>query len=373
MAFAKSLIVGTYRPLWNSFRPFSRYFSISSSRSSSANFELNNATFEHLNSAGGFTTILPKRSVLRISGKDTIDYLQGMTTNNLQPFQSEEPPASIYTMFLSGPGRVLADVILHHQPSSEAQPALLIDCHGDSVTLLQSHLKKFKLRSKFQLEDVSDEYTIVAGLGLEDRLQLDPRFEHVRTKIPFPFPSVHREVVAKDTLRHASALNVDVPIDQAPLYHYWRTRMGLGEGPLDHIPNKALPLESNLEEFNGVDYFKGCYLGQELTARTHFTGTLRKRIVPVTSTQDLATILNGRHVTEVELRSPSGKRAGSVLSHIGDAGLALVRLQHLGDDGVLIIHDKPDSSDDESSKEAGQPLAEVKADMSLINGLFAPN
>eukprot|EP00045_Choanoeca_perplexa_P006686 m.57593 g.57593 ORF g.57593 m.57593 type:complete len:364 (-) comp13737_c0_seq1:27-1118(-) len=274
---------------------------------------LDDSTFERLN-AGGFATTLAERSILKIQGKDTIEYLQGMTTNDLLSLQSDSPPTAIFTMFLNAPGRVLADAIIVPEQVDDTSQSLFIDCHQDVANMLVKHLKRFKLRSKFTLEEVSDRYSVAVGLSSELPLlsnRLDPRFATITPSYPFPLPTVQRAVVAKEDTADISDDNV--------LYHYWRSRIGLGEGPLDYIPQKALPLESNLEEFNGVAYFKGCYLGQELTARTHFTGTLRKRIVPVQllgMDSSQASLLAEVGSDRLELRTSDGKRAGTFLSHV---------------------------------------------------------
>jgi folate-binding Fe-S cluster repair protein YgfZ len=116
---------------------------------------LNDTTFEQLN-AGGFAAILPERTVLRIQGKDTLTFLQGMTTNDVLSFQSaDDSPTAIFTMFLNAPGRVLTDTILVPEHVGDESQSLLIDCHRDVADILRKHLKRFKLRSKFSLEDVS--------------------------------------------------------------------------------------------------------------------------------------------------------------------------------------------------------------------------
>ena len=148
---------------WSLIRPnANRYLSSCRLHQSNDATAPTDSTFELLN-AGGFATLLPERAVLRIEGKDTLTFLQGMTTNHLLSLQEENPPTAIFTMFLNAPGRVLADAILTPEHVSDESQSLLIDCHRDVADILRKHLKRFKLRSKFSLEDVSERYPLVSA------------------------------------------------------------------------------------------------------------------------------------------------------------------------------------------------------------------
>lgn len=118
-------------------------------------------------------------------------------------------------------------------------------------------------------------------------------------------------------------------------YHWSRMAAGIGEGPADFPPGQSLPLESNLDFSNGVSFQKGCYLGQELTARTHHTGVVRKRLLPLFIAAPSAAGVAGEPPTDVLLES--GKATGKVRSALeapdgSGAGIALVlfRLANLG-------------------------------------------
>ncbi|RXN27727.1 transferase mitochondrial [Labeo rohita] len=106
-------------------------------------------------------------------------------------------------------------------------------------------------------------------------------------------------------------------------YHRHRYEIGLPEGVKDLPPGEALPLESNLVYMQGISFSKGCYIGQELTARTHHTGVIRKRLMPVTMSAPAETLDQG-----AALETEGGKAAGKHRAGIDKLGLSLVRLAH---------------------------------------------
>ncbi|XP_067219154.1 putative transferase CAF17 homolog, mitochondrial isoform X2 [Chanodichthys erythropterus] len=106
-------------------------------------------------------------------------------------------------------------------------------------------------------------------------------------------------------------------------YHRHRYEIGLPEGVRDLPPGEALPLESNLVYLQGISFSKGCYIGQELTARTHHTGVIRKRLMPVTMSAPAENLDQG-----AALETEGGRPAGKYRAGIDKLGLSLVRLAH---------------------------------------------
>jgi hypothetical protein len=102
------------------------------------------------------------------------------------------------------------------------------------------------------------------------------------------------------------------------LYDKYRVLLGVTEGPTDFKPDDSLPLERNYDLLKGIDFDKGCYIGQELTARTYHTGVVRKRVLPVYSDTELPA--SGTDFDD---------KGGEMLSSFGNVGLAVVRLDKI--------------------------------------------
>ena len=159
-----------------------------------------------------------------------------------------------------------------------------MDVERSTVDPLLAHLKRFRLRSKAAARDASGEHEVVAiaGSGAED-------LAGAGTDRPASEGGAWADP-RLSTLGHRAILRRDGPLPTwlerseevaSTLYEMQLAVLGVPNGARDLRPSEALPLESNLELLGGVSFAKGCYLGQELTARTHFRGVVRKRLVPV--------------------------------------------------------------------------------------------
>ncbi|KAK3746265.1 hypothetical protein QZH41_016517 [Actinostola sp. cb2023] len=119
-------------------------------------------------------------------------------------------------------------------------------------------------------------------------------------------------------------------------YEMHRVQLGVSEGMDEIKPGVALPLEYNLDYINGVSFLKGCYIGQELTARTHHTGVIRKRIMPFTFNPP-ESIIKLEHGTAI--KTSSGKTSGKLCVVYGNYGLALMRMAMISDNKQYVGHD----------------------------------
>ncbi|XP_060002581.1 putative transferase CAF17, mitochondrial isoform X3 [Lagenorhynchus albirostris] len=189
-----------------------------------------------------------------------------------------------YAHFLNVQGRTLYDVILYGLPEgSHEQPTFLLECDSSVLDALQRHLVLHKIRRKVTVEPCP-ELRVWAVLpcapeeaGRAVLLQEKAKCTTILTRDPRTARMGWR-LLSQD---EGSALVLGGRLGDLQDYHRHRYQQGVPEGVHDLPPGVALPLESNLAFMNGVSFTKGCYIGQELTARTHHMGVIRKRLFPV--------------------------------------------------------------------------------------------
>ncbi len=270
---------------------------------------------------------LDDRGVLAVEGPDARNFLQGLVSNDVEKVSAER---AIWAALLTPQGKFLHEFFIFN-PEPEI---LLLDCEAERLPDLKKRLSLYKLRSKVTVRDASDSYFVAAlfGEGTLDRLGLpvDPG----RTA-----PLAGGQVAVDPRLaglgarammtRPAGGADLDLPgFAPAERADYDRLRISLGvpDGSRDLQVEKAILLENGFDELHGIDWDKGCYMGQELTARTRYRGLVKKRLLPVQF--DGPAPAPGSQVT------CEGKDAGTLCSSVGDRGLALLRIERL--DGPLL-------------------------------------
>ncbi|HEX2590423.1 MAG TPA: hypothetical protein VHL34_02965 [Rhizomicrobium sp.] len=249
---------------------------------------------------------LEDRAVIAVSGPEARSFLQGLITNDIDQVAPHHP---IYAALLTPQGKVLFDFLIALDGDGET---LLIDCLASTRDVLLKRLSMYKLRAKVTLA-ARDDLAVVAawGGGLEMESLEEFGFRDPR----------HPELGARAvTLRDAIAPRHDD-------YVAHRLSLGVPEGE-DFGSDKIFALDADLDELHAVDFKKGCYVGQELTARMKHRGTARKRLLPLTSASPLP----------VDTAISAGQRdIGEVTSSYGAHGFALVRLDRLEEAGDTLL------------------------------------
>lgn len=198
--------------------------------------------------------LLSNRSIIRISakdaGEDVREFLQGLVTQDLQLVQ---PGAPQWAALLSAQGKVMFDFFLWADDED-----ILIDCERDVAEALARRLKLYRLRRKIDIE--LDDQMAVHWSRQSEGHPLDPRLPELG----------HRWVAGSDG---------ESSVDDHYLAH--RLSLGVTEGQAELGPEKTLWLECNAAELNGVSFTKGCYVGQENTARMNYRQKVNRRIVVV--------------------------------------------------------------------------------------------
>lgn len=277
--------------------------------------------------------LLPERAVLRLEGADVRTFLQGLITNDIDRLTPEQ---AVYAALLTPQGKYLFDFFLVQQDD-----AVLLDCEKARADDLRKRLTLYKLRSNVQITDLSDSVAVAAVFDqrhLFDALALPMEAGAARTEgavclyvDPRLVAAGARAIVpAKRAEGYFEALGYVQADPDA--YDDHRLSLGLPDGSRDLAVDKAIMVESNFEELNGVDFKKGCYVGQELTARTKYRGLVRRRLLGVEVDGPLPA-----PGTQILL---DGKDAGTVHSGHGHRAMALLRLEALtSDNGALVAGD----------------------------------
>ncbi|KAK2822532.1 hypothetical protein Q5P01_022597 [Channa striata] len=283
---------------------------------------------------------LHHRTVFKIHGHDTSPFLQGIITNDVG-LLTEPGLTALYSHMLNVQGRTLYDILLYSLKEDDAGQGVLLECDTTIKDSILKHLNMYKLRRKVNINPCP-ELSLWAVLPNQENTS---REKPGNPKLSSPEKAVVWEADPRTKemgWRLVSDSQVD-PLDivascqkgDTEEYHRHRYAIGLPEGVKDLPPGVALPLESNLVYMQGISFSKGCYIGQELTARTHHTGVVRKRLMPVRMSSPVQDLEEG-----AVLQTQSGKPAGKHRAGVGELGLSLIRMAHAKE--VLMLK----SSDD---------------------------
>ena len=370
-------------------------------------------------------TRLLNRRLIRLSGRDSAHFLQGLTTVNITSSLQSKGGAGFYSAFLNAAGRVLHDVFIY--PTVGVRPwrdygnekgsnqesedeGFLIEVDAGEVDALAKYLQRFKLRAKVVIRTIKeDEWGVWATWGHDAASVFNSNDAATTTNAD----EIRELIQCLDTRAPGMGQRLILPQQQsskAPpdkfqsylsgtassleTYKLKRYLLGVPEGQSEIHKETALPQESNIDYMGGIDFRKGCYVGQELTIRTHHTGVVRKRILPVqlyhhNDNNDIDTpnednpiydptpppflIPPSTDITRLSstTTSPSRKTrsTGRLITHVGNIGLALCRLEIMtntaltgegtqwkeGDDFGIALDNDPDGS------EQGRRTVKVRA------------
>ncbi|KAI1303552.1 putative transferase CAF17 -like protein, mitochondrial [Halotydeus destructor] len=233
----------------------------------------------------------------------------------------------------------MADILVYRTDKD----SMLVECDSQVVNTVHKNLIIHKLKKKVSVK-MRQDMNVYAIFPDTESQPSSPTVgssshDHVLTADPrLPSMCLHRLVSREanfDDLRK-DMNTLGMISDRSELdYRLFRYRIGLGEGHLDHPSGSAFPLESNGDYLHGISFFKGCYVGQELTARTYHTGVTRKRIMPVESaTSGVISVEPDSRLTSADGK----KRLGKMRSANGHLGLALVYHEEIAKHDYTLYH-----------------------------------
>jgi folate-binding protein YgfZ len=278
--------------------------------------------------------LLPDRGVVKVVGDDARAFLNGLLTADIARIT---PKQAKFAALLTPQGKIVADCIVAEAPAEDGG-GFFLDCPRALAGALVEKLNFYKLRAKVVSQDLSEALGVMAVWGATGNTEYgliyaDPRLPALGQRIMLP---PHLATEAADDL---GATLVD-----ASEYEAHRVALGVPRGGIDFIYGDAFPHETDMDQLGGIDFDKGCYIGQEVVSRMEHRGTARNRIVPVT--------VEG-FAPEAGLAVMAGdKPVGTTGSAAGRHALAMLRLDRVAEaqaaglpliaGGVTITPHKPE-------------------------------
>jgi folate-binding protein YgfZ len=269
--------------------------------------------------------LLPDRGVVKVAGDGARNFLHGLVTADVLDLK---PGAARFCALLTPQGKIIADFIVTEAPAQDGG-GFFLDVQRALCGALIAKINIYKLRAKVIVEDLSAVLGVLAAWdgggatkGGATRFGLayaDPRL-----------PALGLRVMLPPHLAAESAVELGAILVDAGQYEAHRIALGVPQGGLDFSYGDAFPHETDMDQLGGVDFTKGCYVGQEVVSRMEHRGTARSRAVPVR--YDGSAPAAGAAVTAGD------RQVGTMGSSAAGRALALLRLDRVAE---AISHGEP--------------------------------
>jgi folate-binding protein YgfZ len=288
---------------------------------------------------------LPDRGVVKVSGEDARNFLNGLLTTDVALLR---PGLGRFGALLTPQGKIIVDFLVTEMPSGHGG-GFLIDCPRALAQSLADKLGFYKLRAKVAVENLSDSLGVLGAWDGDPAVTPDLTFADPRNA------ALGWRILVPAELKQKVADLIGADLVDSSAYEAHRIALGVPRGGLDFSYGDAFPHETNMDRLHGVDFDKGCYVGQEVVSRMQHRGTARTRTVRIVledfSPEPGTAIIAG------------DKPVGTIGSTAGHNGLALIRIDRAADalaagtpltsGGLAIRLAEPD----ELSTAAKQPVA----------------
>jgi hypothetical protein len=256
---------------------------------------------------------LPDRGVVKVSGEGARDFLNGLVTTDMT---LARPGLGRFGALLTPQGKIVVDFLVTEAPAGHGG-GFLLDCPRALAQAFSDKLGFYKLRAKVAVENLSDSLGVLAAWDGEPAVLPDLAFADPRRA------GLGIRILVPEELAQKVADLLGAELGDSAAYDSHRITAGVPRGGLDFIYGDAFPHETNMDRLHGVDFDKGCYVGQEVVSRMQHRGTARTRTVRIAladfSPEPGTSILAGDKVV------------GNIGSTSGQSGLALVRIDRVAD------------------------------------------
>ena len=256
---------------------------------------------------------LPDRGVVKVGGEDARNFLNGLVTTDVTQLA---PGLGRFAALLTPQGKIIVDFLMTEAPAGHGG-GFLLDCPRPLAQPLADKLGFYKLRAKVTVENLSDNLGVIAAWGGELAVKPDLSFADPRDA------ALGWRILAPQELAQKVADLTGADLVDSTAYEAHRIATGVPRGGLDFIYGDAFPHETNMDRLHGVDFDKGCYVGQEVVSRMQHRGTARTRTVRVT--------LESAPPEAGTAILAGDKPVGTMGSTSGESGLALIRTDRVAD------------------------------------------
>ncbi|CAG2119391.1 unnamed protein product [Medioppia subpectinata] len=331
-------------------------------------------------------TKLNDRKLIGVKGIDSYDYIQGLVTNDLRhlspTLETSVTHDCIHSFMLNTSGRVITDVFVYkYDYNSNETKQLFIEIDSQLLDSITKFLKSYRIRRKVDIDvrndfevwslfpdvrhfddqtvkQLSECETSFETLNTKDLIAVrDPRLKEIGFRLLVNNKSSGNENKVKEDIKNfLNSQSIEYKETNSDNYDKYRYRLGVGEGVKDFPIESCFPLECNGDFLHGISFHKGCYVGQELTARIYHTGVIRKRLMPIEFIGDKE--LPEKFIGDKELpesiaiqniTTNESKNVGKFRNNSGVYGLALLRFEDclktdklsLSESGLTIRCSKP--------------------------------
>jgi tRNA-modifying protein YgfZ len=263
--------------------------------------------------------LLPDRGVVKVAGDGARNFLHGLVTADILKLM---PGTAVFAALLTPQGKIIADFIVVQAPSGQSSTddgGFFLDIPRTLGAALVERLNLYKLRAKVLIEDLSATLNVLAvwdgswdhsGTTMRSLCYADPRLPALGL----------RAIIPPDSASEAAAA-LGATIVGAGDYEAHRIALGIPRGGIDFAYSDAFPHETDMDQLGGVDFKKGCFIGQEVVSRMQHRGTARTRAVPVRykgTAPDVGTAITA-----------GGRQIGALGSTSDGHGIALLRLDRV--------------------------------------------
>jgi folate-binding protein YgfZ len=259
--------------------------------------------------------VLPERGVVKVAGEDARKFLNGLLTTDIAKVTPEH---AAFAALLTPQGKIMADMIVA-EAAAEDGGGFFLDCPRALARTLTDRLNFYKLRAKVMVEDLSAVLGVMAAWDGAASTEYglcyaDPRL-----------PALGLRCMLPPHLGPEAAADLSATLVEASEYEAHRITLGVPRGGLDFNYNDTFPHEADMDQLSGIDFEKGCYVGQEVVSRVEHRGTARKRVVPVAFADFAAETGVAVKIGDIDVGMMGSSVRGS------GRGLAMLRLDRVAE------------------------------------------